>query len=63
MRIFLKHLLIIKKGDVQARTVADHLSNEDCTGGSWAYVDMDLTKYDGKAIKLNITMPQLVLQP
>ncbi|ETS29659.1 MULTISPECIES: type II toxin-antitoxin system HicB family antitoxin [Photorhabdus] len=52
-----------EKGEapVQARTVADHLSNEDCTGGSWAYVDMDLTKYDGKAIKLNITMPQLLL--
>ncbi|CAQ84285.1 MULTISPECIES: type II toxin-antitoxin system HicB family antitoxin [Photorhabdus] len=52
-----------EKGEapVQARTVADHLSNEDCTGGSWAYVDMDLTKYDGKAIKLNITMPQFLL--
>ncbi|MCC8458545.1 MULTISPECIES: type II toxin-antitoxin system HicB family antitoxin [Photorhabdus] len=52
-----------EKGEapVQARTVADHLSNEDCTGGGWAYVDMDLTKYDGKAVKLNITMPQLLL--
>lgn len=45
----------------KAKTVADHLNNEDCTGGSWAYVDIDLTKYDGKAIKLNITMPQFLL--
>ncbi len=45
----------------QAKTVSDHLNNEDCTGGSWAYVDIDLTKYDGKATKLNITMPQFLL--
>lgn len=45
----------------QAKTIADHLSNEDCTCGSWAYVDIDLTKYDGKATKLNITMPQFLL--
>lgn len=45
----------------QAKTVADHLNDEDCTGGSWAYVDIDLTKYDGKATKLNITMPQFLL--
>ena len=45
----------------QAKTVADHLNNEDCPGGSWAYIDIDLTKYDGKATKLNITMPQFLL--
>lgn len=45
----------------RAKTVADHLNNEDCTGGSWAYIDIDLTKYDGKATKLNITMPQFLL--
>ncbi|EKT61725.1 type II toxin-antitoxin system HicB family antitoxin [Providencia alcalifaciens] len=45
----------------QAKTVADHLNNEDCRDGSWAYVDIDLTKYDGKSIKLNITIPQFLL--
>ena len=45
----------------EAKTVADHLHDEDCTGGTWAYVDMDLTKYDGRATKLNITMPQFLL--
>ncbi|WP_035604533.1 type II toxin-antitoxin system HicB family antitoxin [Edwardsiella tarda] len=45
----------------QAKTVADHMNDEDCTGGSWAYVDIDLTKYDGKAVKINITLPQFLL--
>lgn len=45
----------------QAKTVADHADNEDCTGGIWAYVDIDLNKFDGRAIKINITLPQLLL--
>jgi predicted RNase H-like HicB family nuclease len=45
----------------KAKTVADHLKNDACTGGIWAYVDIDLTKYDGKATKLNITLPQFLL--
>ncbi|MDU2938446.1 MAG: type II toxin-antitoxin system HicB family antitoxin [Enterobacteriaceae bacterium] len=34
---------------------------EDCQGGIWAYVDIDMSKYDGKAVKLNITLPQNLL--
>lgn len=45
----------------EAKTVADHLNDEDCTGGTWAYVDLDLTKYDGRATKINITVPQFLL--
>jgi len=45
----------------EAKTVADHFKDKDCTGGSWAYVDIDLTRYDGRATKLNITLPQLLL--
>jgi predicted RNase H-like HicB family nuclease len=52
-----------EKGQVpaDAKTIADHVNDEDCTGGSWAYVDIDLTKYDGRATKLNITMPHFLL--
>ncbi|WP_411706381.1 type II toxin-antitoxin system HicB family antitoxin [Edaphovirga cremea] len=46
---------------VEAKTIAAHIDDEDCTGGSWAYVDIDLTKYDGRATKLNITLPQFLL--
>lgn len=45
----------------EAKTIAAHIDDEDCTGGSWAYVDIDLTKYDGRATKLNITLPQFLL--
>ncbi|MBD2785277.1 type II toxin-antitoxin system HicB family antitoxin [Xenorhabdus sp. DI] len=46
---------------VEAKTVADHLDDEDCTGGIWAYVDIDLAKYEGRTTKLNITLPQFLL--
>ncbi|MDC9581916.1 type II toxin-antitoxin system HicB family antitoxin [Xenorhabdus sp. PR6a] len=46
---------------VEAKTVADHLNDEDCNGGIWAYVDIDLTKYEGRTTKLNITLPQFLL--
>ncbi|SFU74924.1 type II toxin-antitoxin system HicB family antitoxin [Xenorhabdus koppenhoeferi] len=46
---------------VNAKTVADHLNDEDCTGGIWAYVDIDLSKYEGRTTKLNITLPQFLL--
>lgn len=45
----------------EAKTVADHLNDEDCNGGIWAYVDIDLTKYEGRTTKLNITLPQFLL--
>lgn len=44
-----------------AQTVAAHLDDGDCRGGIWAYVDINLTKYDGKTVKLNITLPQNLL--
>ncbi|MCW2483230.1 type II toxin-antitoxin system HicB family antitoxin, partial [Candidatus Symbiopectobacterium sp. NZEC135] len=36
--------------------------DEDCQGGIWGFVDIDTTKYEGKAIKLNITLPQNLLK-
>jgi len=44
-----------------ASTMNDHKDDEDCQGGIWGIVDIDTTKYDGKAVKLNITLPHNLL--
>lgn len=44
-----------------ARTINDHKGDEDCQGGIWGFVDIDTTRYEGKAVKLNITLPQNLL--
>ncbi|PLY35370.1 hypothetical protein F164LOC_20755 [Pectobacterium carotovorum] len=44
-----------------AQDVKVHLTDGDCQGGYWAFVDIDLSKYDGKTVKLNITLPQNLL--
>ncbi|MDE9545441.1 type II toxin-antitoxin system HicB family antitoxin [Xenorhabdus bovienii] len=58
---YFEHLSEKGQRPVEAKTVADHLNNEDCVDGIWAYVDIDLTKYEGRTIKLNITLPQILL--
>ncbi|WP_277973455.1 type II toxin-antitoxin system HicB family antitoxin [Pantoea agglomerans] len=45
----------------EAKTIISHIDDEDCTAGSWAYAHIDLIKYDGCLIKLNITLPQFLL--
>ena len=45
----------------EAKGIEVHIENEDCQNGIWAYVDIDVSKYDGKAVKLNITLPQNLL--
>lgn len=45
----------------EAKDISAHFDDEDCQGGVWAYADIDLSKYDGKAVKLNITLPQNLL--
>ncbi len=45
----------------EAQDISTHMGDEDCQGGIWAYVDIDLSKYDGRAVKLNITLPQNLL--
>ena len=44
-----------------ARTVTHHASNPEFAGCIWAVVDIDVTKYLGKAEKLNITLPRHLL--
>lgn len=41
----------------QAMSVTYHAKNAEYTGGVWALVDIDVTRYMGKAEKLNITLP------
>lgn len=50
-----------EKAIPQARTIEEHIDDEDCQGGLWAFVEVDITKYDSKAIRLNITLPQNLL--
>ncbi|QQE90241.1 type II toxin-antitoxin system HicB family antitoxin [Azotobacter chroococcum] len=41
----------------EASSVTTHASNPDYAGCTWAVVDIDVTRYMGKAEKLNITLP------
>jgi predicted RNase H-like HicB family nuclease len=38
-----------------------HQQNPDYAGGVWAVVDFDTSKYEGKAEKINITVPRKLL--
>ena len=38
-----------------------HLSNPDFAGGVWALVEVDTSRFDGRAEKINITLPRRVL--
>ena len=40
-----------------ATPVSAHVSNPEYEGCIWALVDIDITRYLGKAEKLNITLP------
>lgn len=44
-----------------AQKVTAHQTNADFEGCIWALVDIDITKYLGKAEKLNITLPAHLL--
>ena len=44
-----------------AQKVTVHQTNADFKGCIWALVDIDITKYLGKAEKLNITLPAHLL--
>ncbi|MSQ49459.1 MAG: type II toxin-antitoxin system HicB family antitoxin [Betaproteobacteria bacterium] len=44
-----------------ARAIAEHQTNPDYVGGIWAVVEVDLSRYQGKAEKINITLPARLL--
>lgn len=37
-----------------ARTFDTYLDDPDCQGGTWAYIDVDLSRYDSRSVKPNI---------
>ena len=41
--------------------IEEHQANPDLAGGIWAVVDVDTMKYEGKAEKINITLPRRLL--
>ena len=43
------------------QAIATHQSNPDFAGGVWAVVDADTRCFEGKAEKINITIPKLLL--
>lgn len=45
----------------QPASIASHQVNPDFAGGVWALVDVDTARFDGRAEKINITMPRRVL--
>ncbi len=41
--------------------IATHRTNPDFAEGIWATVDVDVTRFDGRAEKVNITLPRRLL--
>ncbi|OHY72847.1 type II toxin-antitoxin system HicB family antitoxin [Marinobacter sp. AC-23] len=44
-----------------ANPIAEHRANPDFEGAVWGFVEIDVTPFLGKAEKINITVPRLVL--
>lgn len=43
------------------RPIAEHRANPDFADGVWAAVEVDVSRYEGKAEKINITLPRRLL--
>jgi len=41
--------------------IAQHRANADFSDGVWAIVEVDVSRFDGRAEKINITVPRRVL--
>lgn len=49
-------------GDIPVpRAIGEHRTNPDYADGVWAAVDVDLSRFDGRAEKINITVPRNLL--
>jgi len=54
--------LIEEGGDVPVpRTIAAHRANPDFADGVWAAVDIDVSRYEGNAEMINVTIPRRLL--
>lgn len=45
-----------------ASSIATHKNDPDYANGVWALVDVDMSRYDGKSEKINITMPKNLIR-
>ena len=43
------------------RPIAEHRANPDFADGVWAVVDVNVSRFEGKAEKINITLPRRLL--
>lgn len=43
------------------RSVTEHRNNPEFADGVWAIVDVDVSRFDGRTEKINITVPRRVL--
>lgn len=49
-------------GDIPApRAIAEHRANTDYADGAWAAVEVDVARFEGRAEKINITLPRRLL--
>jgi predicted RNase H-like HicB family nuclease len=54
--------LVEEGGEVPVpSTITEHRANPDFADGIWAIVDIDVTRFDGRAEKINITLPRRLL--
>lgn len=54
--------LVEEGGDVPVpHPIAEHRANTDFTDGVWAAVEVDVSRFDGRAEKINITLPRRLL--
>lgn len=56
--------LLVEEGQAipQERNIDEFLDDEDCQGGIWAIVAVDITRFEGKPERVNITLPKLLLE-
>ncbi|UCZ56414.1 type II toxin-antitoxin system HicB family antitoxin [Desulfurispirillum indicum] len=43
------------------RPIAEHRTNHDFADGVWAAVDVDISRFEGRSEKINITLPRRLL--
>jgi len=54
--------LIEEGGEVPSPcAISSHIGNPDYAGGVWALAEVDVSRFDGRAEKINITLPKRLL--
>jgi predicted RNase H-like HicB family nuclease len=59
--VYVESLADAGKAIPKAADIETHIQDDACQGGYWAFVEIDLSRFEGKAVKLNITLPQNLL--